>query len=139
MKARKKAKEETEPVPEKRARRNSNNSRSLVRGPSLEETRPDNRKESEIRMERDNPMAYGNLVTVKVAERLTRERQKLRHTARQMEGLNPSGTPDAEELINSAMWYNWRMSNKSKRIPHMNLQKVRTVLEFLGVDSTTVR
>ena len=90
-------------------------------------------------MERDNPMAYGNHVTVKVVERLTRERQKLRHTARQMEGLNPSGPPDAEELLNSAMWYNWRMSNKSKRIPNMNLQKVRTVLEFLGVDRATVR
>ena len=42
-KARKKAEEETEPVSEKRARRDSNNSRSVVRGPSQEEPRPDNR------------------------------------------------------------------------------------------------
>ena len=31
------------------------------------------------------------------------------------------------------------MSNKRKRIPHMNLAKVRAVMEFLGVDKATVR
>ena len=84
-------------------------------------------------------MAYGNLVTVKVAERLGRERQKLRQTARQMEGLHPSGPPDAAELLNSNLWYNWRMSNMRPRIAHIHLQKVRTLMEFLGVDSATVR
>ena len=56
-----------------------------------------------------------------------------------MEGLNPSGPPDADELLNSAMWYNWHMNNKRNRIAHINLQKVRTLLEFPGVDSATVR
>ena len=47
-------------------------------------------------MERDNPMA----------ERLGIERQKLRNTERQMEGLHPSGPPDAAELLDSSLWYN---------------------------------
>ena len=90
-------------------------------------------------MERENPMAYANMVTLRVAERLGRERQKLRNTERRMEGFHPSVPPDAAELLDSNLWYNWRMSNKRQRLSHIHLQKVRTLMEFLGVDSATVR
>ena len=71
--------------------------------PSQEELRAEADWVQEIEALAPGNMSEGNKTTVKVAERLRRKRERLRHTARRMQGLTPMGPPDAEELIYSAM------------------------------------
>ena len=136
-KARKKINPEPEPIPEKRQRTDTSLT-SVTDGPSQEELTTEDDLVREIEFHHPGALSAGNVTTVRVAERISRERQLLRHSARRMEGLTPSSRP-AGDLINPDMWYNWRRSNKARRIPHMNLGWVIALLEFLGVDRATMR
>ena len=128
---------EPEPIPEKRQRTDSTMA-TVDDGPSQEELTAEADLVREIEFHNPRSLSDGNMTTVRVAERISRERQLLRHSAKRMEGLTPSSRP-AGDLINPDMWYNWRRSNKARRIPHMNLGWVIALLEFLGVDRATMR
>ena len=69
--------------------------------------------------------------------KLAREKQVRKHCARKMEGLTPT-VPATGDNANGDLWYNWRQSKKSRRIPHINSGWAMSVLEFLGVERNII-
>ena len=136
-KARKKNNPEPEPIPEKRQRTDTSQT-SVTDGPSQEELTTEDDLVREVELHYPGAQSAGNATTVRVAEKISRERQPLRHSTRWMEGLTPS-EPATGDLIDPELWYNWRKSNKSRRIAHMNVGWAVALLEFLGVERVTIR
>ena len=137
-KARKKTSPEQAPIPEKRQKTSLT---SVTDGPSQEELTTEDDLAREIEFHHPGAQSEGNNTTLRVHEwlsKLAREKQLRRHNARKMEGLTPT-EPATGEMTNPDLWYNWRQSNKSRRIPHINAGWALAVLEFLGLERTTIK
>ena len=58
---------------------------------------------------------------------------------RQMKGIAPISPPD-EDQLNSALWYIWKSSNRSKRRHHIQQSKIKSLCTgFIGVDSALLK
>ena len=77
---------EPEPVPEKRQRTDSTQA-TVDDGPSQEELTAEADLVREIEFHNPGSLSDGNMTTVRVAERISRERQLLKHSARRMEAV----------------------------------------------------
>ena len=103
--------QETGPVPEKRTR-------TSLPGTRMQEM-TDNRAQALLMKE-------------------AQEWQARRNWARRMDGLTPA-TPATGVNTDGTLWYNWRKSQKSNRMAHINSSHASSVLQFIGVEKNIIR